>query len=277
MKVVLPTRAWLHDRCRTFFLGLLLLSLLLQDLAVPTLTQAVTHVPPVTLNDPASPQTSVPLYSTTGSGEAETTKPLATGATGLKPQGDGLCRDRMGLFAPADFALWTCGFCLKYLYVGKPISVFFHAHHRLVVFTNATRFPVDSVLPDVDNATFVGKVCDALEKADQDCQRWLSCCRAARACCQRQLSLATTPTPGELGGRRSLGLGVPGAEVEEGGGDGVAGDSGYCPATWDGYSCWDASRAGSTVSSHCAGYIEHASTDGEYRTHSYTFHPHPPT
>lgn len=256
MKVVQPPRAWRHDRCRTFCLGVILLSLLL-DLAVPTLTQALTHGPPVTLDDPAS-QTSLSPYGTNSAGE--TTKPLPIRPkTGPRPKGEVLCRDRLGFFTPADFSLWTCGFCLQYLFVDKPIKVFFHAPHRLLVFTNDTRFPVDTALPDVDNATYVGKVCNALDKAGQDCQRWVSCCRTAQACCRRQLALRATPAPGEIGGRMSLGFGAPGVD----GGGGVPEDSGYCPATWDGYSCWDATRAGSTVSNNCAGYIEHASTDGE--------------
>ena len=199
-----------------------------------------------------------------------------------------MCRDRMGLFTPADFGLWTCGFCLQYLYVGKAVGVFFHSRHRLLVFTNESRAPVDYAPPDVDNATFVGKVCEALGRAGQDCQRWVSCCRAAQDCCQRQrqqrgaggllLSRGATPTPGQrLGGRTSVGFrgggGPPGGgdgagavvpgDAEGGGSSAGEGGSYYCPATWDGYSCWDDTRAGSTVHKNCAGYIEDASTDGE--------------
>ncbi|XP_076461194.1 calcitonin gene-related peptide type 1 receptor-like isoform X2 [Babylonia areolata] len=232
---------WFRNRTRAPLqaaLPLLTLLLLTSDLCPPSLAQSPSPLPPYRTQDSSSPTRS-PNVTVAG---VTPLRPEASSPGGSPPS---LCRDRLGAFPPRDFGLWSCGFCLHYLYSGKSTHLFFHARLRVLVMTNASQHPVDTVLPDVTNASHVSKVCGALSAAGQDCQRWVDCCRAAWQCCARQQTSPASVPPTT----------TPGGEEK---GEGVAG---YCPATWDGYRCWDAVRAGSTVSTTCPAYIEHASTD----------------
>lgn len=219
-------------RCGPSALLLLLLILLSDLFCVPSRTQTAT--PPYYTNSSSSPSSPRVTVAEVAS--------LHPGSPGELP----LCRDRLGFFLPEDFQSWTCGFCLNYLYTNKPVHVYFDYRLRLLVFTNASKHRVDTVRPDISNASDVSKVCRGLESAGQDCQRWKDCCHAAKNCCDLQQSLRAEST-------------APGVGSSSGGRE--AGKSGYCPATWDGYRCWEATKPGSTVSTRCAGYIEHATTD----------------
>ncbi|KAL8562720.1 hypothetical protein ACOMHN_022596 [Nucella lapillus] len=232
-------------------LTLLLLILLSDPFCLPALTQTPTPSPPLYHTNSSTLISSTPSRVTVaGVAPLQPGSAESPGGGGGGGGGSNLCRDRLGSFPPEEFQLWTCGFCLSYLYTSKPIHVHFHHRLRLLIFTNATKHPVSMVRPDVTNATDVSKVCGALEAAGQDCQRWQDCCQAARNCCDHQLAMRNTPTT-------EAGSSSGGEEKNEE--EGVE----YCPATWDGYRCWEATPPGSTVSTHCASYIEHATPDGE--------------
>nr|KAG5707624.1 hypothetical protein BaRGS_031006 [Batillaria attramentaria] len=172
------------------------------------------------------------------------------GKSSQAPPGGNLCRDRSGLFPQDAFKKWTCGMCFSYLYNGQVKTVAFHTRAHVMVVLNATGQPVSVLTPHVDDPAVVEAVCAEVEEAGEDCSRWTQCCRAAEACCERQLA-SETPS-----GTRTH---------DTDGGSSGAGAGGYCPRTWDGYSCWDDTESGSNARKMCPSYIEHSSQDGEYR------------
>jgi len=66
------------------------------------------------------------------------------------------------------------------------------------------------------------------------CTRWTECCTEADACCERQSRRAETSSV------------APAA----------------CEATWDGFSCWDRTPAGSVVRQQCPVYMERSDVTG---------------
>ncbi|XP_061173206.1 calcitonin gene-related peptide type 1 receptor-like [Saccostrea echinata] len=81
-----------------------------------------------------------------------------------------------------------------------------------------------SIVPDIYNATNVAMVCTGL--SENECQRWISCSRAARDCCKRQKAAELSETDQEF----------------------------YCKITWDGVSCLDATPNGTVLDLQCPSY-----------------------
>ena len=75
-------------------------------------------------------------------------------------------------------------------------------------------------------STVTDLVCAGLNL--DECERWKSCSEHALDCCERQIRMRGPIKPG------------------------------HCPRQWDGYSCWDDTPAGSTVTIKCPAYIEHS-------------------
>ena len=91
-----------------------------------------------------------------------------------------------------------------------------------LVYTNTSFL----IVPDADEYTIWRRICQTLT-ADE-CARWRSCCQAAYECCERQLQEAHVYSPES------------------------------CPRRWDGYGCWNAAPAGTTISMKCPTFIDHA-------------------
>ncbi|KAL8562729.1 hypothetical protein ACOMHN_022605 [Nucella lapillus] len=207
----------------------------------------------------------------------------------------GVCRDRYGTFSVGIFQVWTCAQCYDYLF-GEvlPSSTPSSSSHSS---SSSSSFRVprglsivspsgeEEVVPDITNASSFHRVCSWL---DQDqCHRWIQCCQAAMRCCHRQLSklvllghhgagsnLTTeAPPPGRDDSSVSAALWRHARDVNEtlgvllsggGGGGGGGGGSGFCPQTWDGYSCVDDTPAGRSASISCPPYLYHSDPAGEW-------------
>ena len=94
--------------------------------------------------------------------------------------------------------------------------------------TYVTNYKV--VIPDIKNDTSRSEVCSSLD--DEECDRWTSCCHNAMDCCASQIISTVNVKQDE------------------------------CPQTWDGFSCWSSTNAGSTISQECPLFLEHANPLG---------------
>ncbi|GFO49761.1 calcitonin receptor [Plakobranchus ocellatus] len=156
------------------------------------------------------------------------------------------CRDRFGVFNSTMFNVYACAMCYSYLigfkqpryvvmreepYQGAMIDAS-HLHQRN---GSAGLSPEDLLYPDLRDQASTDQVCASLE--NRDCGRWLTCCRAARTCCQTQLS-----TPPATPAHRNHSL--------------------VCPRTWDGFSCVPDTPAGNIAMLQCPSYIDGGSSSG---------------
>ena len=152
------------------------------------------------------------------------------------------CRDRFGTVDVRTFRQRSCTLCFFYLFgrVGglRPSS---ENYTHLVLLNDsavAERYVVDSAdLASLDRVCrqFAGDMGGSV-----GCSRWLQCCTTADACCRRQLRRA---------GRRWWMTSTAVAPAT-------------CAATWDGFSCWDHTPAGSVVHQQCPEYMPRADVNG---------------
>ncbi|XP_048247585.1 calcitonin receptor-like [Haliotis rufescens] len=134
------------------------------------------------------------------------------------------CRDRIGLFPEEVFKLWTCSMCYSYLFPDAvPLTPNGSKNFPKLDTWNGSA----SYTPNIENSTSKDLICATL--SNDDCRRWSSCCIAALMCCQRQISITFYDPPGH-----------------------------YCPPTWDGFSCFEATRAGTKAIISCPSYIDQA-------------------
>lgn len=182
----------------------------------------------------------------------------------------GYCRDRNGyLPADPDFRLKTCASCYEYLFPNSsliaaglylwPKSSISNSHEDTVgnssneLFTNhsyngrssvisSTPFHWnDALFADIHNDIWSRKVCDTLAK--DDCQRWKRCCQSAEECCQKQLEVRSATVQREVHWvNRSQYV--------------------MCPMTWDGYTCWSETAAGTRVLNVCPSFLPYVSSSG---------------
>lgn len=139
------------------------------------------------------------------------------------------CRDRIGLFPEEVFKLWTCSMCYSYLFPDAvPLTPNGSKNFPKLDAWNGSA----SYTPDIENSTSKDLICATL--SSDDCRRWSSCCIAALMCCQRQISITFYDPPGH-----------------------------YCPPTWDGFSCFEATRAGTKAIISCPSYIDQAVPSGK--------------
>ncbi|PVD30883.1 hypothetical protein C0Q70_10158 [Pomacea canaliculata] len=137
----------------------------------------------------------------------------------------GMCRSKSLLLEPRAFELHSCAWC--YQYAARSDSIRAHpTQPYLYVINNRTSLPSDTavLVPDVTNASDVKRVCSTVPSAI--CERWQECCHAARRCCQRQLQA----------GHRV---------------------NGTCARTWDGWSCWDDTPAGTVEYVTCPTFFRY--------------------
>ncbi|GAB1601142.1 calcitonin gene-related peptide type 1 receptor-like [Argonauta hians] len=136
------------------------------------------------------------------------------------------CRDRSGLQPFQIYKLITCTMCYYYLF--PKLNVFHQtSDYRLTIISNNF-----TVIPDVENITMMSELCNAI-KDGRSCNRWTSCCSAAVKCCQQQQRNTEVFKPPD---NNTL----------------------YCPATWDGYACWNTTPAKKRAFKTCPDYV----TDG---------------
>lgn len=134
------------------------------------------------------------------------------------------CRVRIGDLKGALFKLWTCSMCYTYLF--RDSGELQSDKYKLVYKNKSASQNRGYFIPDIDNETTVAAVCQSLKSNNEDCHRWVSCCRSAIKCCEKQQRRIKTDH-----------------------------NKGYCPQTWDGYSCVDTTRAGTKVYLECPSYI----------------------
>ena len=137
------------------------------------------------------------------------------------------CTDRYGSLVPPHFNLRACAMCYAFLFPhGKPLQPLHPRYVQLGYITpNETRI----YDPDIDNSTATDQICDTLN--DDECERWRACCVTAAECCKRHVRMPQSPR-----------------------------GSTFCARTWDGYSCWDDTTPGTTVSAPCPNFIDHSIT-----------------
>ncbi|XP_062589055.1 calcitonin gene-related peptide type 1 receptor-like isoform X2 [Saccostrea cucullata] len=103
--------------------------------------------------------------------------------------------------------------------------VFDANNYRFVANSLNGAFPEGySIVPDIYNATSISMVCTGL--SENECQKWISCSRAARDCCKRQKAAELSGTGQEF----------------------------YCQITWDGVSCLNATPNGTILNLQCPSY-----------------------
>jgi calcitonin receptor-like len=102
----------------------------------------------------------------------------------------------------------------------------FKPRHLLLV-ANGSAYPHEvRVVPDSTNAQTAKIVCSSL--TSDECERWKSCCSAARDCCRQQLQAHST-------------------HVND-----------TCPPTWDGFSCWNAGVPGESSLITCPNFLPYS-------------------
>ncbi|RUS74828.1 hypothetical protein EGW08_017418 [Elysia chlorotica] len=186
--------------------------------------------------------------------------------------GSHLCRDRSDYFPAHQFRVSTCSMCLMYLFPtmsefkmrvlggvkllliisartsqttpvvlsqsrpneteeatnGNISSLDIRPQLTTLAFRSSP-WSIKLVAPDVEDEASLLPVTEVLSKSKT--QRWLQCCRAAHICCQRQLEQGNSShTPDENAKQQ-------------------------CPMTWDGYSCVDATPAGTIAQVKCPPFI----------------------
>jgi calcitonin receptor-like len=147
---------------------------------------------------------------------------------------EAVCRDRYLQLPVTYFRLLSCSMCYKYLfYTGNHLQPHSQQPWTLVPTSNSELYSKNfSVIADVNDEPSKSLICDSL--TEDDCTRWTDCCNAAMSCCAIQLS---TPTS-----NRS--------------------ESSYCPRTWDGYSCFGDTEAGTRTYFSCPSFVPHSDTSG---------------
>ncbi|KAJ8314016.1 hypothetical protein KUTeg_008577 [Tegillarca granosa] len=141
---------------------------------------------------------------------------------------DGLCRTKEKYLKPTDYNIYSCGKCYTYLFHKQQAIAFLD---RLLIPHNQK---VLVTIPDYKNTSRTHEICSIL--TEDECQRWLSCCRSADNCCQRQLSSS-----------------LPDLNTT-------------CGRTWDGWGCWDDADAGSKNYLACPLFIQHSLPTQAYKT-----------
>ena len=138
------------------------------------------------------------------------------------------CRDSLGNFTVSVYNILTCSLCYTYLF---PNSNFKSVEH--VTDHPGLKADTDVVYqPNVNDVHSLEPMCSKL--GVDDCARWTDCCKAAVKCCEKQASQS-----------RSNYSGSP-----------------RCPATWDGWTCFDHAENGTTVMTSCPGFIQYGSLEG---------------
>lgn len=141
---------------------------------------------------------------------------------------DGFCRSRFHSLPQGIFNLLACTSCFTYLF---PKNTELQQKGPILQATNNSRYKAGTLIyTDVNNSTFVNKICNTLKK-DGDCARWTDCCHAAIKCCKEQLQ-----TPVLYNGTK------------------------YCPRIWDGFGCFGDTLPGIRETIQCPSYIEHGVT-----------------
>lgn len=126
------------------------------------------------------------------------------------------CHSKQGTFPPTDFGYFSCAWCYEFLFSTKQIKILF-AHDNFYHLYNAIENTL--ILPDIHNQSNVNVVCSTLDS--DECTRWQSCCIAAEACCESQIS----NPPGDA--------------------------NTTCSRTWDGWGCWEDAVPGEVVYQSC--------------------------
>jgi len=146
------------------------------------------------------------------------------------------CRDTFGHFNVSVFNLWTCTLCYNYLFHRKsslPLEPNWNPNSpKLLLRSNVSKFKFDYVIADLTQADQTDFICKTVQTSD--CNLWKSCCQSAEKCCQSQRS-NTDKSKNDV-----------------------------CQRTWDGFGCFEDTKAGETATIVCPEYIEHGFTSGMY-------------
>ncbi|XP_069107863.1 calcitonin gene-related peptide type 1 receptor-like isoform X2 [Argopecten irradians] len=133
------------------------------------------------------------------------------------------CHYKFGTYHPQIYDMFTCAWCYTFLFPKQGLISL--PDHPFLFLASETGRIQARFYPDANNDTTRTEICRTL--TDEQCQRWQSCCNAAHACCEKQLSLSPP-------------------------------DNSTCQATWDGYSCWGKTAPASVNYINCPLYMSHS-------------------
>ncbi|XP_033762872.1 calcitonin gene-related peptide type 1 receptor-like isoform X1 [Pecten maximus] len=141
------------------------------------------------------------------------------------------CRESSGNHTLGVFKLLSCTLC--YNYIMKMDAKFYKIPipgpegFAFVAGPESGLEQGTPVIADAKNASSVNIICSTMD--EEKCEWWKTCCDAAEKCCEQQLNMgSSSPKPG------------------------------YCPRTWDGFGCFDDTKAGSRAYLDCPVYVEHS-------------------
>ena len=152
-----------------------------------------------------------------------------------------VCRDRFATVDVDTFRQRSCTLCFFYLFKDAGGLAPSRGNYTHLVRLNGSEV-VERHVVDGEDPASLDRVCRRL--ADDmggvdGCRRWTQCCTTADACCQRQRRRA------DAAGTHQLTV-APAS----------------CEATWDGFSCWDRTPAGSVVHQQCPVYMYRFDVNG---------------
>ena len=137
-----------------------------------------------------------------------------------------LCRNRNGDFNREDFLLRSCADCYGHLF---PLDRRLRPNGTDLVWRTGVADPIHFPA-DFQNESVLQIVCSKLKP--DECLRWTACCVSSEICCERQLLADNKPS-----------------DIT-------------CPATWDGYGCWNYAQPGTEMSIECPAFIPYAMPNG---------------
>ena len=164
------------------------------------------------------------------------------------------CRDKFGKIEVSAFQRRSCALCFQFLFPSNA-ALKLHSSLEFLQFPiNSSLFNIDSnntnssqgvnssnntddnnaidylfnhkklIIADPNNKLSSSLICSVIN--NEECQQWKDCCLAASFCCKKQLTLY-----------EKLNL--------------------HCPATWDGFGCWNHSPAASVSRILCPKFVPH--------------------
>ena len=124
------------------------------------ISQAFSTSSPPTSAFQSSSSSSTLRLSSSSLSPSSFSSPTAKAINVTMPLAPPTCRDRGGVFPLHTFRLWTCGFCLHYLYAtaDPAVNIRFNPQYKVLLLINGSGHITDVVPPDVDETSHVEKV-----------------------------------------------------------------------------------------------------------------------
>ena len=192
------------------------------------------------------------------------------------------CRDRFGTVDVISYRRRSCAWCFLYLFKNAPdIFELIPPADQSLRPRNVSGLPIDDreIIIEVGDDELVELKETTIQTLDELCaylpgeydrvrcrNRLAECCRRSGQCCRRQLEQRPTNDQLRVGLEGSAEDGDVGVAYVERRDVTMtsASPSSSCPSTWDGFSCWDETPAGTEVSQPCPVYMEQVIEKREY-------------